>query len=410
MKAFAQTYFTMKERDALEFAATRLDYFDSGAKLDCSEIGDGNLNYVFRVREETTGKSLIIKQAGPVARISDEFVVSTDRNRIETEALRLQHKLAPGLVPEVYGYDPVLNCCVMEDLSEYRIMRSALMEYRKFPRFADDIATFLVRTLLLTSDVVLNHKEKKELQKKFVNPDLCEITEDLVYTEPFYDCPRNLVFPPVQSFVREQIWGDNRLQLETAKLKFEFMNHSQSLLHGDLHTGSIFVKEDSTKVIDPEFAFFGPAGYDLGNVVAHLCFAHAHAEATIKDAARKADYTSWLEQTIGDVVDLFSMKFRDAWAVHVKEPVALYNGFAEHYLDSIVQAAAAAAGCELCRRIIGLAQVKDITSITDTDQRVRAEKTCLAAGKTFILERARFRSGSDFAGLIRLVRTGGAGF
>jgi 5-methylthioribose kinase len=43
------------------------------------------------------------------------------------------------------------------------------------------------------------------------------------------------------------------------------MNNAQALIHGDLHTGSILIKEDSMKVIDPEFAFYGPMGYDIGN-------------------------------------------------------------------------------------------------------------------------------------------------
>ena len=52
------------------------------------------------------------------------------------------------------------------------------------------------------------------------------------------------------------------------------MTHAQALIHGDLHTGSIFIKEDSTKVIDAEFAFYGPIGYDVGNVIAKISFLH----------------------------------------------------------------------------------------------------------------------------------------
>ena len=110
--------------------------------------------------------------------------------------------------------------------------------------------------------------------KSFINPELCEITEDLVLTEPYNDCNhRNNVFPPIADFVRRELYEDDALKLAVAKLKFEFMNNAQSLIHGDLHTGSIFVKQDSTRVFDPEFAFYGPMGYDIGNVVANpdLC-------------------------------------------------------------------------------------------------------------------------------------------
>ncbi len=401
MRDFTTTYFTMNEKDMLEYVRTRLSYFSVDAELTCQEIGDGNLNYVFRIIDTKSNKSLIVKQAGPVARISDEFKVSPDRNRIESEILTLQHELAPGFVPKMYHYDPIMNCCAMEDLSDHEIMRTALLKYRKFPLFADHITTFMVNTLLLTSDIVMGHKEKKEQVKQFTNPELCEITEDLVFTEPFIDHPRNDVFEGSKEFIQENIWGDQELLLETAKLKFEFMTNTQSLLHGDLHTGSIFIKEDSTKVIDPEFAFYGPIGYDIGNVIANLIFAYVHARATIEDESKKTDYMTYLEETIRDIVDLFKDKFDTAWNKKATEPVANYLGFKQHYLATILETAAAVTGLELCRRIIGIAHVKDITSIQDPDKRVEAEKICLSLGKMFILERAWVKNGEDYVKVIR---------
>ena len=205
MSKFNQ-YFLMNLEDVTEYAREKLDIFAADAKLQAAEIGDGNINYVFKVWENPSGKSVIIKQAGPTARISDDFVLSTDRIRIESELLMLEDKLAPGLVPKVYKYDDVMGCCAMEDLSDYVIMRDALMEHQIFPRFADDITTFMVNTLLLTTDVVLDHQKKKEMVKSFINPELCEITEDLVYTEPFNDYKgRNDVFPPNLEWVKENI-------------------------------------------------------------------------------------------------------------------------------------------------------------------------------------------------------------
>ena len=57
------------------------------------------------------------------------------------------------------------------------------------------------------------------------------------------------------------------MKLEVAKLKEGFLTHAQALIHGDLHTGSIMVTEEDTKVIDPEFAFYGPIGFDIGAVI-----------------------------------------------------------------------------------------------------------------------------------------------
>lgn len=401
MKDFTTAYFTMTEEDAVDYAKTMLDFFAEDADLVCKEIGDGNLNYVFKVVDCKNQKSIIIKQAGPVARISDEFKLSPDRNRIESEILSLQYNLAPGFVPKMYNYDPMMNCCVMEDLSDHEIMRTALLSHKKFPLFVDHMTTFMVNTLLFTSDVVMGHKEKKELVKQFTNPELCEITEDLVYTEPFFDCPRNDVFEGTKSFVEEVIWNDKQLALETAKLKFEFMTNAQSLLHGDLHTGSIFIKEDSTKVIDPEFAFYGPIGYDVGNVIANLTFAYVNAKATIADEVRRLDYMNYLEETIRDLVDVFKDKFLQAWDEKATETVAKYEGFKEDYLNSVLRDTAAVTGLELCRRIIGIAHVKDVTTIVDREKRVLAEKFCLSAGKMFILEREQIKTGADYIKVIK---------
>lgn len=401
MKEFTTQYFIMKEHDVIEYVKTMLNFFNRDADLTCKEIGDGNLNYVFRVIDQRSNKSLIIKQAGEYARISDEFKLSPNRNRIESEILEYQNKLAPGFVPRVYKYDSIMNCFVTEDLSNYQIMKKALLNHKMFPLFADQITTFLVKTLLLTSDVVEPHKNKKMMVQRYVNPELCAITEDLVYTEPFYDCPRNDVSEVLVDFVREHIWEDSRLVLETAKLKFEFMTKAQSLIHGDLHTGSIFINADSIKIIDPEFSFYGPAGYDVGNIIAHLIFTYLNGLYTIQDNFKRKEFLNYLWTTIEEIIDLFKIKFSNSWDLRATEQVTKYVGFKEYYIDSIIRDASAVCGLELCRRIIGIAHVQDITSITNTTSRTAAEKAAIILGKTFILDRGTIKDGSDFIRILK---------
>ncbi|SFD55510.1 5'-methylthioribose kinase [Bacillus sp. 491mf] len=390
-------YFLMEASDVIPYVMEKLSMFEDAQRLQCKEIGDGNLNYVFRVWDEERGTSVIVKQAGDTARISDEFKLSTNRIRIESDVLQLEGELAPRLVPDAYLYDDVMNCCVMEDLSDHTILRTALINHQTFPKLAKDLTTFLVNTLLFTSDVVMNHKEKKELVKNYINPELCEITEDLVFSEPFTDHnKRNELFSVNEGWIREHIYGDHELRTEAAKLKFSFMTNAQALLHGDLHTGSLFVREDSTKVIDPEFAFYGPMGYDIGNVVANLIFAWANADATMVSGVEKDMYVNWLENTIIDVIDLFSTKFLEAWDVHVTDIMAKEEGFNRWYLQSVLKDTASVTGLELIRRIVGLAKVKDITSIPDEEARARAERICLQAAKSFILQANTHQTGNDF--------------
>lgn len=390
------TYFLMKTPDVLEYV-TEKGYMPKGAALAAKEIGDGNLNYVFRVVDEASGNSVIVKQAGEALRISAAMKVSTDRNRIESEILQIQWKYAPGLVPRIFGYDTVMCACVMEDLSDHALMRYALMRHETFPRFAEDVSTYMVNTLLATTDVAMEHKAKKDMVKRFINPELCEITEDLVMTEPYNDVNhRNIVFPANAAFVQRELYGDKALHLEVAKIKFDFMNNAQALIHGDLHTGSIFVKQDSTRVFDPEFAFYGPMGYDIGNVVANLIFAYDNGVAAGEEA-----FCAWTLQAIRETLDLFRVKFIARFDEIVTDVMAKTPGFREWYLAGIMADTAAYAGTELIRRTVGMAQVKDVTTIADEAKRAYAERLNILCAKDYIMNRTVYQTGEDFVAAVR---------
>jgi 5-methylthioribose kinase len=385
-------YFLMSVDDVIDYALEKTpDIQWERSSMQTKEIGDGNLNYVFRVWD-AQGHSVIVKHAGEALRISAAMRVSLDRNRIESEILLLQNQYAPGLVPKIYMYDTTMSACIMEDLSDHELMRYALMKHKVFPRFSDDITTYMVNTLLLTTDAVMEHKAKKALVKSFINPELCEITEDLVLTEPYNDLnKRNLVFHLNKDFVQEELYEDKLLHLEIAKLKFDFMNNAQALLHGDLHTGSIFVKPDSTRIFDPEFAFYGPIGYDVGNVIANLIFAWDNG-----DAADNKTFCDWVLKTIPEVIDLFKEKFLVSYDQHVSDHMAKTEGFKEYYLNSILADTAAYTGTELIRRTVGMAQVKDVTTIADPQKRARAERVNVLCAKDCIMHRSSFMRGSDF--------------
>ena len=390
-------YFLMKVDDIAEYVEEKLQFFPAGANLSCKEIGDGNLNYVFRLKDEDTGKSIIIKQAGESLRINEDMKLSTDRGRIEAKILGIQEQAAPGLVPKVYLYDGVMCAMLMEDMVGHSMMRTALINHEIFPLFAEHISTFLVNSLLLSTDVVMNHKEKKENVKAFINPDLCEISEDLVYSEPYIDYNhRNNVFPPNAEFIQKELYDDKALHLEAAKLKFDFMNNAQALFHGDLHTGSIFINKEHTYVFDPEFAFYGPMGYDVGNIIANMFFAWANGDATIEDAAEKEKFCGWVIDCIEEIVDKFIVKFKAAFREHVTDTMAKTEGFLAYYLGTVLSDTAGVAGLESIRRIDGMANNKDITSIADEKKRARAERIIVTLAKNYIMNRDRFTSGADY--------------
>ena len=391
------SYFLMKENDAIEYAKVKVPQKDwDEATMSCKEIGDGNLNYVFKVKDEK-GHSVIVKQAGVSLRISEDMKIDTDRNRVESEILILQGKLAPGYVPEIYCYDTVMSTCCMQDLSDHEIMRTAMLEHKTYPKFADQISTFMAQVLMGTTDVVMNHEEKKALQKSFINPQLCDITEALVYTEPYNDEQgRNNVFAPNAEYVKKKLYSDDELKLEVAKLKMDFMTRAQSLIHGDLHTGSIFINEKSTKVFDPEFCFYGPMGYDIGNVIANLIFAWCNGDATDDEK-----FCSWVESAIKDTTDMTMDKLDKYFDEHVTDTMCKTPGYKEYYLKTILEDTSAVTGLELIRRTVGMANVKDITTIADEEKRARAERICITAGIDFIKNRAAKKCGGCMFGTLK---------
>lgn len=103
--------------------ASRLD---ANRIASVTEIGDGNLNLVFRLVDED-GQSLIVKQALPYVRMVGEgWPMTPTRAQKEAHSLKVHHGLTPDLVVEVYEYDPEQFVIAMEDLSDHGVWRSVL--------------------------------------------------------------------------------------------------------------------------------------------------------------------------------------------------------------------------------------------------------------------------------------------
>ena len=158
----------------------------SPAAWSISEVGDGNLNLVFIVRGTRGG--IAVKQALPYVRlVGESWPLPLSRSHYEYLALMHQARLAPGLVPAVLHHNEALALVAMELLEPHIIMRKGLIAGTRYPRFVDDITTFLARTLFLSSDLAVPAAQKKEGIAAFSgNHALCKITEDLIFTDPYF--------------------------------------------------------------------------------------------------------------------------------------------------------------------------------------------------------------------------------
>lgn len=385
-----QTYESLTESTAIDLVK-ELNFFPVNAELSCSEIGDGNLNYVFKITERASGASVIIKQALPYAKVVGEsWPLTIKRSTIEANALKKHGEYVPHLVPKVFAADELLAVTVIEDLSHLEIVRTGLINGADYSHLSKDIGEYMARTLFFTSDFALHPFEKKRLAAQFSNPELCKITEDLVFTDPFFDHETNDFEPELTVFVHE-LWNNSELKLEAAKLKRSFVTEAEALLHGDLHTGSIFASNAVTKVIDPEFAFYGPIGFDVGLFIGNLIFQSIVRTGEKKVIIHEHIKTTW---------EVFYSLFSELWENNNIEPFSKTEGFKENFLQKVFSDAIGFAGCELIRRTIGLSHVKDLDGIEPKELRISAKRKALELGKTLILNRKHWTSITELVAVL----------
>ena len=354
--------------------------------LTVKEIGDGNINYIFKVENKIDGKSIVLKQADKLLRSSGR-PLDLARSKIEANILRIENNLAPHFVPEIYFYDEIMCVLAMEDISEYKNLRTELVAGKIFPNFADNISEFLSRTLLLTTDLFMNKFEKKKNVKEFINPELCDISECLVFTEPYdNNRNRNIITAGNEEFVENTLYKNEDLHFAILKLREKFMNYSQSLIHGDLHSGSIFINEKGIKIIDPEFSFYGPMAYDIGNVIGNLYFPLYRAKFFMEDSKKKEEFINWLEKCILDIPILFSKKCKLLWEKYSDDKLLKNRKFRDYYIENIVKDSLAYAGTEIIRRTVGDAKVLELTNLETSEKKLELEKELISKAISMIMK------------------------
>ena len=354
--------------------------------LTVKEIGDGNINYIFKVENKIDGKSIVLKQADKLLRSSGRPLDLT-RSKIEANILRIENNLAPHFVPEIYFYDEIMCVLAMEDISEYKNLRTELVAGKIFPNFADNISEFLSRTLLLTTDLFMNKFEKKKNVKEFINPELCDISECLVFTEPYDNNKnRNIITTGNEEFVENMLYKNEDLHFAILKLREKFMNYSQSLIHGDLHSGSIFINEKGIKIIDPEFSFYGPMAYDIGNVIGNLYFPLYRAKFFMEDSKKKEEFINWLEKCILDIPILFSKKCKLLWEKYSNDRLLKNKKFRDYYIENIIKDSLAYAGTEIIRRTVGDTKVLELTSLENSEKKLELERSLINKAISMIIE------------------------
>lgn len=177
----------------------------------------------------------------------------------------------------------------------------------------------------------------------------------------------------------------------------------QSLFHGDLHSGSVMVTADDTRVIELEFAWYGPTGFDVGNFLAHYLMAWYGQP---NHPGSRDGHDAFRAATAADIANFwlaFRRRFLEIWrdsestgdgvpASHFADAAgrARLRAFRHSCLEAIFRGAVGFMAITIIRRIVGFVQIADFLAIDDEARRAEAQAGALAFARSVLLQPNRF--------------------
>lgn len=239
------------------------------------------------------------------------------------------------------------------------------------------------------------------------NKALIRITVDLVFCDPYRFSARNRHTSPQLDEIVSNLRGDERLKVAAARFGQKFLNEPQALIHGDLHSGSVMVTEGDTRVIDPEFAFYGPIGFDLGAFLGNLLLSWYSQPGHATQEDDRVAYQDWILEQTKSFWESFRHSFMTLWAQNANGdvlPVSMFPRAEEAvaleaarnaWLDGLFADMLGFSACKMIRRIVGFAHVIDFERIQDAALRASCEAGALTMARTLLTSPEQFNSIED---------------
>jgi 5-methylthioribose kinase len=222
----------------------------------------------------------------------------------------------------------------------------------------------------------------------------------VIFTGPYWEAPLNRHTSPQLDAAVAALRTDEEAMIAAAELKLVFRTATEAVIHGDLHTGSVMASEDDTRVIDAEWAFFGPMGFDLGAVVGNLLLAYFSQPGHASAEDDRTAYQTWILALIEQIWTRFETGFVDLWRCHPSEllppTLAPESAAAERLyrrrMTGILADTIGFAGAKMIRRLVGISHVEDFEAIASPETRARCEAAAMVFARELMVRRADFRS------------------
>ena len=220
---------------------------------------------------------------------------------------------------------------------------------------------------------------------------------------------RNRHTSPQLDDAAAELRRDPLLKVRAARFGQKFLTEAQALLHGDLHSGSVMVTETDTRVIDPEFAFYGPIGFDLGAFFGNLLLSWYSQFGRETAADDRSAHRAWILDQMKVFWTTFRSRFLSLWAENPAGdvfPKAMFASTADAaalesarsaFVDTLFDDMLGFGACKMIRRILGFAHVLDLDGIENADLRADCERAALGMAAALLREPDRFKTIEDVA-------------
>lgn len=407
------SYKNLTPSTVIEYIKEFTDVFPTAAKLEVYEVGggeddgDGFVNHIYRIWDET-GRSVILKQAKPYLKIFGEAApLTTKRNEIESEIIKLRSAITPEYLPEMYHIDSQNNLFIYEDCGRLKIMRFELTKGKSFPKFPKQIGEFIAKSNFYTSEIYLDQVVHKGLECKFMNPEMRVIMETILFLRDSFidnELHQTSAGDPNHIAMSDLLWEKRELRVELLKLRGIFMKKSECLVHGDLHTSNIMIDENEMKIIDMEYPFMGPSSSDTGYLVGNLVYEYIawfhHPEGTKE--SRKA-YRREIMGYIRDLINEYQRVYRECWDKDAKPMYRDYPEYREDLLKTYIKEVCGFIGCQIVSRVGGIVALPDFDVLQNPDSRNCARRLSLLIADALIMKREEMESVEDILSLIETI-------
>ncbi len=222
--------------------------------------GEGNINFVWRVRL-ADGGSCVVKHARPTLARFPQYTAPVDRLTFEHRyTTTVSELVAPAerLPPRILHFDAELHLLVMEDLDTGPHLGQALAAGAIPSAGLSELGRFLAQ---------VHRGSGAQLAPSFANAEMQRLHGEHIFTLP-YEGEGFPVEPAVRASADRAL--DPGVRARIRALRARYYESRDALVHADVQTSNLLLRSGRLRLLDAEIAHVGDPAFDVGTALAHV--------------------------------------------------------------------------------------------------------------------------------------------